>query len=123
VAEKWLQMFIDIIREKRCVTRRYLIDYVVTKHNMPEEKAADIVDDTVDVLREAQHYHKEGSWCVLLGWPALTPASTPPLLLYPFGGGVIIPAPLFFSLFVKFCVNGGTLETLKPSRRGETVQG
>jgi hypothetical protein len=49
VAEKWIQLFIDIIREKRCVTRRYLIDYVI-KHNIPEGRAANIVDDTVDVL-------------------------------------------------------------------------
>jgi len=50
VAEKWIQLFIDIVREKRCVTRRYLIDYVTTKHNIPEERAANIVDDTVDAL-------------------------------------------------------------------------
>ena len=32
------------------------------------------------------------------------------------------PTPLFFSLFVKFCVNGRVLETLEPSRNSETVQ-
>jgi hypothetical protein len=49
VAEKWIQLFIDIVREKRCVTRRYLIDYMI-KHSIPEERVANIVDDTVDAL-------------------------------------------------------------------------
>jgi hypothetical protein len=50
VAEKWLQAFIDVIREKRCVTRRYLVDYIVTKHEIPVERALDIVDDTLAAL-------------------------------------------------------------------------
>jgi hypothetical protein len=50
VAEKWVQLFIDIVREKRCVTRRYLIDFVVNKHSIPEERAVNVVDDTIDVL-------------------------------------------------------------------------
>jgi hypothetical protein len=49
VAEKWIQLFIDIIREKRCVTRRYLVDYIVT-HEIPVERALNIVDDTLSAL-------------------------------------------------------------------------
>jgi hypothetical protein len=58
VAEKWIQLFIDVIREKRCVTRRYLIEYVAKV--APEKKADNIVDDTVDVLLKRNIITRKG---------------------------------------------------------------
>jgi hypothetical protein len=59
VAEKWVQLFIDVIREKRCVTRRYLVEYVVAKV-ASEKKATDIVDDTIDVLLKRNIITRKG---------------------------------------------------------------
>ena len=42
-------MFIDVIREKRCVTRHYLIEHVAEVVS-DEKKAANIVDDTIEAL-------------------------------------------------------------------------
>jgi hypothetical protein len=47
VAEKWVQVFIDIIKAKGCVTRHYVIDYIVNSYNIPRGKALNIVDDTL----------------------------------------------------------------------------
>ncbi len=59
VAEKWIQLFIDVIREKRCVTRHYLIEYVVAKV-ASEKKAADIVDDAINVLLKRNIITRKG---------------------------------------------------------------
>ncbi len=55
-----MQVFIDLIREKGCVTRRYLVDYIVTNHSLPEERATNIVDDTVDVLLKRNIITRKG---------------------------------------------------------------
>jgi hypothetical protein len=60
VAERWIQLFIDIIREKRCITRHYLIEYIAKVSEVSEKKAADIVDDTVDVLLKRNVITRKG---------------------------------------------------------------
>ena len=49
VAEKWLQLIMDIVRGKGCVTRRYIIDQLL-QLNLTQKQAEKVVDDTVDVL-------------------------------------------------------------------------
>jgi Trp operon repressor len=49
VAEKWLQMFIDIIREKRCVTRRYIIEQLL-QMNLNQRQAENVVDEVLKSL-------------------------------------------------------------------------
>jgi hypothetical protein len=50
VAEKWLQVFIDLIREKGCVTRHFVVEYIIASYLMPERKASKIADNTLATL-------------------------------------------------------------------------
>jgi ABC-type sugar transport system substrate-binding protein len=50
VAEKWVQVFIDVIKAKGCVTRHFVVEYVMANYGVPREKALNIVDDTLAAL-------------------------------------------------------------------------
>jgi predicted transcriptional regulator len=50
VAERWLQIFIDLVKEKGCVTRRFIIDHLVNTHNTSHKQAERIADDIIESL-------------------------------------------------------------------------
>ena len=49
MAEKWLQLIIDIIRGKGCATRRYIIDSIVAT-GLTQRQAETVVDETLESL-------------------------------------------------------------------------
>jgi predicted transcriptional regulator len=50
VAERWLQIFIDLVKEKGCVTRRFIIDHLVNTYNISHKQAERIADDIIESL-------------------------------------------------------------------------
>ncbi len=50
VKEKYVQVMIDVIRDKGCTTRRFIIDHLVNTYNISPKQAEWIVDDIIESL-------------------------------------------------------------------------
>jgi len=49
VKEKWLQLVIDIVRERGCVTRRFIVDELQSL-SITQNQAERIADETLESL-------------------------------------------------------------------------
>ena len=50
VKEKYLQIIIDVIRVKGCVTRRFIVDQLIITRNLSYKQAERVADEALESL-------------------------------------------------------------------------
>jgi hypothetical protein len=85
--EKYLQTAMTLIRARGCVTRRFLVDFMVKKYSMDRARAGEAVKSTVRKLRRRGIITLKGPgvycWNVPTAAQATAPAPAEPALPEP----------------------------------------